>query len=77
MGRNAKFIITGDITQIDLPPSQKSGLIHATQILKGIQGIDFVFLDERDIVRHRLVKDIVEAYGRDNAQHQTNNTNKT
>jgi phosphate starvation-inducible PhoH-like protein len=77
MGRNAKFIITGDITQIDLPPSQKSGLIHSTQILKGIQGIDFVFLDERDIVRHRLVKDIVEAYGRDNAQHQTNNTNKT
>ncbi|HAL65577.1 MAG: PhoH family protein [Bacteroidetes bacterium 38_7] len=77
MGRNAKFIITGDITQIDLPPSQKSGLIHATQILKGIQGIDFVFLDERDIVRHRLVKDIVEAYGHDNAQHQTNNTNKT
>ena len=69
MGRSAKFIITGDITQIDLPPSQKSGLVHATQILKGIQGIDFVFLDQRDIIRHRLVKDVIEAYGRDNPQH--------
>lgn len=77
MGRSAKFIITGDITQIDLPPSQKSGLVHAIQILKGIQGIDFIFLDERDIVRHRLVKDIIEAYGRDNAQHQNKPTNET
>ncbi len=65
MGRSAKFIITGDITQIDLPPSQTSGLVHAIRILQGIQGIDFVFLDDRDIVRHRLVKAIIEAYGRD------------
>lgn len=65
MGRSAKFIITGDITQIDLPPSQTSGLVHAIRILQGIQGIDFIFLDDRDIVRHRLVKEIIEAYGRD------------
>ncbi|MGC8864184.1 MAG: PhoH family protein [Bacteroidales bacterium] len=64
MGRSAKFIITGDITQIDLPPSQTSGLVHAIQILRGIQGIDFIFLDDRDIVRHRLVKEIIEAYSR-------------
>ena len=66
MGRSAKFIITGDITQIDLPPSQRSGLVHATHILKGIQGIDFIYLDGRDIVRHRLVKDIIDAYAREN-----------
>lgn len=65
MGRSAKFIITGDITQIDLPPTQTSGLVHAIRILRGIQGIDFIFLDDRDIVRHRLVKEIIEAYGRD------------
>lgn len=65
MGRSAKFIITGDITQIDLPPTQTSGLVHAIHILKDIQGIDFIFLDDRDIVRHRLVKEIIEAYGRD------------
>lgn len=65
MGRSAKFIITGDITQIDLPPTQTSGLVHAIRILQGIQGIDFIFLDDRDIVRHRLVKEIIEAYGRD------------
>lgn len=69
MGRSAKFIITGDITQIDLPPSQTSGLVHAIQILRGIQGIDFIFLDDRDIVRHRLVKEIIEAYSR-NAKQQ-------
>lgn len=69
MGRSAKFIITGDITQIDLPPSQTSGLVHAIQILRGIQGIDFIFLDDRDIVRHRLVKEIIEAYSR-NAEQQ-------
>lgn len=65
MGRSAKFIITGDITQIDLPRSQQSGLTHAIRILRGIKGIDFVFLDERDIVRHRLVKEIIEAYALD------------
>jgi phosphate starvation-inducible protein PhoH and related proteins len=62
MGRNSKFIITGDITQIDLPRNQSSGLIHSMRLLKNIQGVDFIMLDERDIVRHRLVNKIVEAY---------------
>lgn len=75
MGRSAKFIITGDITQIDLPPSQTSGLVHAMNILKGIQGIDFIFLDDRDIVRHRLVKEIIEAYGRDAEQYRSKPNN--
>lgn len=63
MGKSAKFVITGDVTQIDLPKHQKSGLLHATQILKGVEGIDFVFLDERDIVRHELVTRVIKAYG--------------
>lgn len=62
MGKNAKFIITGDVTQIDLPKSQESGLITAEEILKGIKGISIIHFDERDIVRHRLVRFIVEAY---------------
>ncbi|MDO9512549.1 MAG: PhoH family protein [Bacteroidales bacterium] len=62
MGKSAKFIITGDITQIDLPRNQKSGLVQSVDILKNIEGIDFVFLDGRDIVRHRLVKKVIEAY---------------
>jgi phosphate starvation-inducible protein PhoH and related proteins len=66
MGRSAKFIVTGDITQIDLPKNQTSGLIHAMQILKNVKGIDFVFLDESDIIRHKLVTRIVNAYKREN-----------
>jgi phosphate starvation-inducible protein PhoH and related proteins len=62
MGLNAKFIITGDITQIDLPERNQSGLLHALRILKNIEGIGVVMFDKRDIVRHRLVRDIVEAY---------------
>ncbi|MDP4225689.1 MAG: PhoH family protein [Bacteroidota bacterium] len=62
MGLNAKFIITGDITQIDLPSKESSGLIQATHILKGIEGISFVRFDTSDIVRHRLVRYIVDAY---------------
>ena len=65
MGRSAKFIVTGDITQIDLPAKQNSGLIHAQKILKNIKGIDFVILDENDIIRHKLVTKIVAAYGKD------------
>jgi phosphate starvation-inducible PhoH-like protein len=65
MGRSAKFIVTGDITQIDLPPKQTSGLIHASRILKGKPGIDFIFLDERDIIRHKLVTTILHAYEHD------------
>lgn len=62
LGMNAKMIITGDITQIDLPPSQMSGLKHALRILKDIKGIAKIEFDKKDIVRHRLVQQIVEAY---------------
>lgn len=62
LGANSKAIITGDITQIDLPTQQKSGLIDALEILKGIDGIDFVYFDATDVVRHRLVKAIIKAY---------------
>ena len=62
LGVNSKAIITGDITQIDLPPSEESGCIQAMHILEGIDGIAFCRLDERDVVRHRLVRDIIRAY---------------
>lgn len=64
MGKSAKFIITGDVTQIDLPRSQVSGLITAAQLLKHIKGIDFIFLNEQDVVRHPLVTKIIDAYER-------------
>ena len=62
MGKNSKFIITGDITQIDLPRHKNSGLLQAQYILKNIKGIDFIYLNEKDIVRHKLVTRIVQAY---------------
>ncbi len=62
MGRSSKFVITGDITQIDLPRNQNSGLVQATKILKNIKGIDFITLDIRDVVRHKLVTRIINAY---------------
>ncbi len=62
MGKNSKFIITGDITQIDLPHHKNSGLLQAQHILKNIKGIDFIYLNEKDIVRHKLVTRIVQAY---------------
>lgn len=62
LGVNSKAIVTGDITQIDLPPSEESGCIQAMHILKGIDGIAFCRLDEHDVVRHRLVRDILKAY---------------
>ena len=62
MGSSAKFIVTGDITQIDLPRNQVSGLIHANQILHNIPGIGFITLDKSDIIRHRLVSRIIDAY---------------
>ncbi len=62
MGLNAKFIITGDVTQIDLPRKSHSGLIQALKILKKIEGISTIYFDKKDIVRHKLVRDIVEAY---------------
>ena len=62
MGWNTKMIITGDMTQIDLPRSQKSGLVEALEILNGVEGIDIVELNRKDIVRHKLVTRIVNAY---------------
>ena len=62
MGRCAKFIVTGDITQIDLPPKTPSGLPQAMEVLKDVKGIEFIMLDDRDVVRHKLVTDIINAY---------------
>ncbi len=62
MGMNTKMIVTGDATQIDLPLSQTSGLIQAMYILKGIKGISFIEMNKKDIIRHKLVTRIVEAY---------------
>lgn len=64
IGRNAKFIVTGDVTQIDLPRKKDSGLLIAESILKNIDGISIVRFDERDILRHKLVKFIVDAYNK-------------
>lgn len=64
MGPNAKLIVTGDVTQIDLPKHQPSGLIEAIALLKKVKGIDFVWLDGSDVVRHSLVKEIIKAYGK-------------
>ncbi len=62
MGWNTKMIITGDMTQIDLPRGQKSGLVESVNILKGIEGIEFIEMKKKDIVRHKLVSRIVNAY---------------
>ncbi|MBQ6070824.1 MAG: PhoH family protein [Bacteroidales bacterium] len=62
MGKNAKFFITGDITQIDLPKNQQSGLIQADRILSSIPGIDFIYMDTKDVVRHHLVTKIINRY---------------
>lgn len=62
MGNNTKMIITGDLTQIDLPSKQTSGLVQALDILKNVQGIGFIMLNKKDIVRHKLVTRIVDAY---------------
>lgn len=63
MGPTAKFIVTGDVTQIDLPKKQMSGLHNGLRILDGIKGIDIIYLSGEDVVRHKLVKDILKAYG--------------
>ena len=65
IGPSAKAIITGDPTQVDLPKNQQSGLFKATRILKNIEGIAYIELDEEDVVRHKLVKQIIKAYNKD------------
>jgi phosphate starvation-inducible PhoH-like protein len=70
LGFNSKAVVTGDITQVDLPHDRVSGLIEIEQILQDIAGIQFIYFDERDVVRHRLVQEIIKAYDRRGAQHQ-------
>jgi phosphate starvation-inducible PhoH-like protein len=62
LGLNSRAVITGDKTQIDLPNREDSGLVEIEQILTGIEGIGFVYLEGGDVVRHRLVKEIIAAY---------------
>jgi phosphate starvation-inducible PhoH-like protein len=65
MGPESKMIVTGDTSQVDLPVKQSSGLKQATRILQDVKGIGFVELNEKDVVRHRLVRDIIGAYGKE------------
>ncbi|MCF2556634.1 MAG: PhoH family protein [Bacteroidales bacterium] len=64
MGTGSKVVVTGDVTQIDLPDKSRSGLVDALRVLKGIEGIERIFFTEKDVVRHRLVQEIVKAYDR-------------
>ena len=64
MGANSKVVVTGDVTQIDLPDKARSGLVDALKVLRGIQGIAQIQLSDKDVVRHRLVQQIVKAYER-------------
>ncbi|MCB0804321.1 MAG: PhoH family protein [Bacteroidales bacterium] len=73
MGRSAKFIVTGDITQVDLPRNQASGLLQAEKLLRGIKGIDFIYLDNHDVIRHSLVTKIINAYS---TNHKPENKSK-
>ncbi|HNT80766.1 MAG TPA: PhoH family protein [Bacteroidia bacterium] len=65
MGPSAKFILTGDVTQIDLPAKQPSGLVQALSLLNGIKGVQMIYLDSSDVVRHPLVREIIKAYNKD------------
>jgi phosphate starvation-inducible PhoH-like protein len=75
IGANAKAIITGDMTQVDLPKNQRSGLEKAVRILKNVDGIGHIELDEEDVVRHRLVKAIIKAYNLESEQNPEQPTN--
>ena len=68
MGHGSKMIVTGDDSQIDLPDETPSGLVEAQRLLSGVKGLMFIRLDRQDIVRHRLVQNIVDAYGRNRQQ---------
>ena len=76
LGFNSKMVITGDVTQIDLPDSKHSGLVEATKILKNVDDISVVRFSEKDVVRHKLVQDIVKAYERYNEQYRNNTEGK-
>ena len=77
LGMNAKMIITGDVTQIDLPPTATSGLVQAMQILKGVKGIGKVEFEKKDIVRHKLVQRIVEAYDKFDSRQPRKSASRT
>ena len=70
LGNSSKAIITGDVTQIDLPTKTTSGLVQIQEVLQDVEGIDFVYFDRNDVVRHRLVKDIIDAYGKFSDKHE-------
>jgi phosphate starvation-inducible PhoH-like protein len=70
LGFNSKMVVTGDITQIDLPDGKRSGLKEAMKILKNIEGIGTVRFNEKDVVRHRLVQDIIRAYQKQDEERQ-------
>ncbi|MEJ2254162.1 MAG: PhoH family protein, partial [Nitrospirota bacterium] len=70
LGYNSKTVITGDITQIDLPPGKVSGLVEAKNVLGAVEGIKVVYFSGKDVVRHRLVQEIVEAYDRFEKRHK-------
>ncbi|GBD05125.1 PhoH-like protein [bacterium HR20] len=74
LGHGSKAIITGDVTQIDLSPRAQSGLLDVQGILRGIEGIEFVYFDKSDVVRHRLVMDIIDAYERSEQQRSQQQT---
>ena len=76
LGNGSKMVVNGDITQIDLPDGKKSGLIEATRILTDINGIEIIRFSQRDIVRNRLVTEIVKAYEKRNEQKQTKGKRK-
>lgn len=76
MGKNAKFIITGDPEQVDLPPRQKSGLKEAMKILEGVEGIGMVHLTEKDVVRHKLVTRILKAYKKKDQEEKEKNESR-
>ncbi|MCU0390065.1 MAG: PhoH family protein [Thermoflexibacter sp.] len=76
LGEHSKMVITGDESQIDLPRNQKSGLIHAADILKDTEGIGFVRMESKDVIRHQLVKKIVMAYDKFESEHPLHHTSK-
>ena len=77
MGWNTKMIITGDLTQVDLPRGTQSGLREALRVLKGVEGISFVSMDSKDIVRHKLVTNIVRAFDKADKENKQHNNNES
>jgi phosphate starvation-inducible PhoH-like protein len=77
LGQGSRAVITGDITQIDLPSGKKSGLIEAARVLQGVKGVEFVYLTHKDVVRHELVMRIIQAYGRYEKMKERNKRRET